>query len=75
MREEDHLSWLIEWRSYEEEYYYYDGEMWIFGNGRHRRGRCKKTNISKSTAPRVIKLNEGLDYMYTKAQKFLAPAV
>ena len=35
----------------------------------------KKTNISKSTAPRVMKLNLGLDHMYTKARKFLAPAV
>ena len=35
----------------------------------------KKTNISKSTAPRVMKLNGGLDHMYTKARKFLAPAV
>ena len=35
----------------------------------------KKTNISKSTAPRVMKLDEGLDHMYTKARKFLAPAV
>ena len=35
----------------------------------------KKTNISKSTAPRVLKLNVGLDHMYTKAPKFLAPAV
>ena len=34
-----------------------------------------KTNISKSNAPRVIKLDGGLDQMYTKARKFLAPAV
>ena len=32
----------------------------------------KKTNISKSTAPRMMKLNGGLDH---KAPKFLAPAV
>ena len=35
----------------------------------------KKTNISKSTAPWVMKLDGGLDHMYTKARKFLAPAV
>ena len=35
----------------------------------------KKTNISKSTAPRVMELDGGLDHMYTKARKFLAPAV
>ena len=35
----------------------------------------KKTNISKSTAPQVLKLNGGLDHMYTKVWKFLAPAV
>ena len=35
----------------------------------------KKTNISKSTALWVTKLDEGLDHMYTKARKFLAPAV
>ena len=35
----------------------------------------KKTNISKSTAPRVMKLDGGLDHMYTKARKFWAPAV
>ena len=36
----------------------------------------KKTNISKSTAPRVVKLDGGLDYMNTdEARKFLAPAV
>ena len=35
----------------------------------------KKTNISKSTAPRMMKLDGGLDHMYTKARKFLAPAV
>ena len=37
--------------------------------------RDKKTNISKSTAPRMMKLDGGLDHMYTKARKFLAPAV
>ena len=35
----------------------------------------KKTNISKSTAPWVMKLDGGIDHMYTKARKFLAPAV
>ena len=35
----------------------------------------KKTNISKSTAPLVMKIDGGLDHMYTKARKFLAPAV
>ena len=35
----------------------------------------KKTKISKSTAPWVMKLDGGLDHMYTKAQKFCAPAV
>ena len=35
----------------------------------------KKTNFSKSTAPRMMKLDGGLDNMYTKARKFLAPAV
>ena len=35
----------------------------------------KKTNISKSTAPQMMKLDGGLDHMYTKARKFLAPAV
>ena len=35
----------------------------------------KKTNISKSTAPWVMKLDGGLDHMYTKARKFWAPAV
>ena len=35
----------------------------------------KKTKISKSTAPWVMKLDWGLDYMYTKARKFWAPAV
>ena len=35
----------------------------------------KKTNISKNTSPRVMKLDGGLDHMYTKARKFLAPAV
>ena len=35
----------------------------------------EKKNISKSTAPRVMKLDGGLDHMFTKARKFLAPAV
>ena len=35
----------------------------------------KKTNISKSTALPVLKLNGGLHHMYTKARKFWAPAV
>ena len=35
----------------------------------------KKTNISKSTAPRMINLDGGLDHMYTKARKFWAQAV
>ena len=35
----------------------------------------KKTNISKSTASQVMKLDGGLDHMYTKAWKFWAPAV
>ena len=35
----------------------------------------KKTNISKSTAPWVLKLDGGLDHMYTKARKFWALAV
>ena len=35
----------------------------------------KKTNISKSTAPWVMKLDGGLDHMYTKARKFCDPAV
>ena len=35
----------------------------------------KKTKISKSTAPSVMKLNGGLDHMYTKAWKFWAQAV
>ena len=35
----------------------------------------KKTNISKCTAPGMMKLDGGLDHMYTKARKFLAPAV
>ena len=35
----------------------------------------KKTNISKSTALRVLKLDWGLDHMHTKARKFWAPAV
>ena len=35
----------------------------------------KKTNISKSTEPRMTKLDGGLDHMCTKARKFLAPAV
>ena len=35
----------------------------------------KKTNISKSTALRVMKLDGGLDHMYTKARKFWALAV
>ena len=36
----------------------------------------KKTNISKSTAPpQAMKLDGGLDHMYTKARKFLALAV
>ena len=35
----------------------------------------KKTKISKSTAPWVMKLDGGLDHMYTKARKFWAPAV
>ena len=35
----------------------------------------KEKYISKSTAPRVMKLDGGLDHMYTKARKFLALAV
>ena len=35
----------------------------------------KKTKISKSTTPWVIKLHGGLDHMYTEARKFWAPAV
>ena len=35
----------------------------------------KKTNISKSTAPWMMKLAGVLDQMYTKARKFWAPAV
>ena len=35
----------------------------------------KKTNISKSTAPWVMKLDGGLDHMYTKVRKFWAQAV
>ena len=33
----------------------------------------KKTNISKSTAPLLLKLGEGFDHMYIKALKFWAP--
>ena len=35
----------------------------------------KKTNISKSTALQELKLNGGLDHMYTKVWKFWVPAV
>ena len=35
----------------------------------------KKTNISKSTGPLVMKLDGGLDHMYIKAWKFWVPAV
>ena len=35
----------------------------------------KKTNISKITAPLLLKLGGSLDHMYTKAQNFLAPTL
>ena len=33
----------------------------------------KKTNISKSTAPLLLKLGWDLDHIYFKTRKFLAP--
>ena len=35
----------------------------------------KKTNISKITAPLLLKLGGSIDHMYTKAQNFLAPTL
>ena len=35
----------------------------------------KKTNISKTTVPLLLKLGGGLDHMFTQAWNFFAPAL